>query len=235
MVAALSQSNCSQRQTLEARWRRECAKRLKRCAAYPHIANVVALRDAFVTPEFVALVLDYCAGGNLGALLAKENGRFEAPVAWHFAKQLADGLQFLHQHHVIHRDLKPENLLLSRCAAFAQLRVADFGFARSMEESTQMLTSVLGTPYYMAPELLARKQYDYRSDLWSFGAILYEMLVGRRAWPGVGSFEALQHAHARPVSFPKGLAVSPLAHKLLVERLLVVDVAARVTPTDFFG
>ena len=106
------------------------------------------------------------------------------------ATQIAEALDRAHRAGVTHRDVKPQNIMLTRDG----VKVLDFGLAKSIckpgpaeETLTAATTSegtVLGTPQYMAPEQLEGKEADARSDIWSFGAVLYEMVTGRRAFQG---------------------------------------------------
>ena len=82
---------------------------------------------------------------------------------------------YLHKMKVIHRDLKPQNILIS---STGNIKVADFGFAKTLTTSTTVVTSVKGTPLYMPPELVMEKPYDKTADLWSMGVVLYELFAG---------------------------------------------------------
>jgi hypothetical protein len=92
------------------------------------------------------------------------------------ARQLVAALHYLHSHRVIHRDMKPQNILIG---ARRTVKLCDFGFARAMSASTLVLTSIKGTPLYMAPELVQEQPYTHAVDLWSLGVILYGALVRR--------------------------------------------------------
>ena len=88
---------------------------------------------------------------------------------------LISALYYLHSHRILHRDLKPPNILLDK---HYSAKLCDFGLARNMTLGTQILTSIKGTPLYMAPELLEGRGYGHETDLWSLGCIIYEMLAG---------------------------------------------------------
>ena len=108
------------------------------------------------------------------------------------ACQLVSALYYLHSNRILHRDMKPQNILIGKGG---QIKLCDFGFARTMGNSTFVLTSIkgffpiykstkhvdfsLGTPLYMAPELVQEKPYDHTADLWSLGCILYELFCGQ--------------------------------------------------------
>jgi len=91
------------------------------------------------------------------------------------AKQMISALHYLHSNKIIHRDMKPQNILIG---PDRQLKLCDFGFARALTQQSLTLTSVKGTPLYMAPELVQEQPYDHTVDLWSLGVILYELFRG---------------------------------------------------------
>ena len=84
------------------------------------------------------------------------------------ARQLVAALHYLHSHRVIHRDMKPQNILIGARRA---VKLCDFGFARAMSSTTLVLTSIKGTPLYMAPELVQEQPYTHAVDLWSLGVL----------------------------------------------------------------
>lgn len=94
------------------------------------------------------------------------------------ACDVLDALHFLHRHRILHRDVKPQNILVDGDRGSGRARLCDFGFARHLAERTLVLTSVKGTPLYMAPEVMDGRPYDQGVDLWSVGCILYELCVG---------------------------------------------------------
>lgn len=138
--------------------------------------HIVQLRDFRWDRSWVYLITDYCAGGDLSAFIRTSRALPE-PIARKFLRQLAQAIGYLRSHGIAHMDLKPQNILLSsRHNPF--LKLADFGFAQHLREDLSTETAFKGSPLYMAPEILHRRRYDARVDLWSIGVILYECLFG---------------------------------------------------------
>lgn len=104
-----------------------------------------------------------------------QEGRLSEDKARQITCDLISALFYLHSHRVLHRDLKPQNVLIDENGV---AKLCDFGFARNMGVRTHVLTSMKGTPLYMAPEVINAKPYDHTADLWSLGCIAYELLVG---------------------------------------------------------
>jgi tetratricopeptide (TPR) repeat protein/predicted Ser/Thr protein kinase len=127
------------------------------------------------------LAMEYLEGGSLQDLFDSHH-RLELIGALEVAIQIADALVYAHSQQVLHRDVKPSNILL-QSRSFAKL--ADFGIARTLvAQGVPHEDEVMGTPYYMSPEQVMGRQVDYRTDLFSLGCVLYEMIAGRRAFSG---------------------------------------------------
>jgi serine/threonine-protein kinase len=151
-------------------------------------ANVARVYDFGETPEgLVYLSMEYVDGISLSALL-KSQGALPPAVAASLAMQIADGLAAAHQLKVVHRDLKPDNLLVVGDPDGPRtVKIVDFGIAKAMESEAQKVTRtgfVIGTPAYMSPEQLLGGAVDGRSDLYSLGCVLYEMLTGAPPFEG---------------------------------------------------
>ena len=136
---------------------------------HPHVCT---LYD--VGPDY--LVMEYLEGETLAARLAR--GPMPVEQAIRYAIEIAAALAEAHRRQILHRDLKPANIMLTKSGA----KLLDFGLAKmAAGEGVTATGAVLGTMQYMAPEQLAGKEADARSDIYSFGAVLYEMLTGRKA------------------------------------------------------
>jgi serine/threonine-protein kinase len=122
------------------------------------------------------LVLERVDGWNLAALM-KRHGPFPAEVATALALRLARALEYVHLQGILHRDVKPSNVLLGRRG---EVKLVDFGLARAVSDGAPDGLGVVGTPAYMSPEQVLGDRLDFRSDLFSFGIVLYELLTGSR-------------------------------------------------------
>ncbi|KAI4355327.1 hypothetical protein L6164_004110 [Bauhinia variegata] len=153
--------------------------------------NIIRLFEAIQTQDRIYLVLEFCGGGDLDAYI-RRHGKVSEAIARHFMRQLAKGLQVLQEKHLIHRDLKPQNLLLATGEATPLLKLGDFGFARSL--TPQGLADTLcGSPLYMAPEIIQNQKYDAKADLWSVGAILFQLVTGRPPFDGNSQLQLFQN------------------------------------------
>jgi len=157
-------------------------KILKELTALHH-ENVVALLDCKESQHNVFLVMEYCNGGDLADYLAIK-GTLDENTIRLFLIQLAGAMRALYVKGIVHRDLKPQNILLSHSCKILPppskitLKIADFGFARFLQEGN-MAATLCGSPMYMAPEVIMSLQYDAKADLWSLGTIVFQCLTGK--------------------------------------------------------
>ena len=148
--------------------------------------NVAAVFDYGESEGLVYIVMEYIDGESLSHLLETE--RVIAPHrALDIARQVADGLSAAHELGIIHRDLKPDNIIVGRSRSGREVaKVVDFGIAKAVQDAPQEALTrtglVIGTPEYMSPEQLLGDPVDVRSDLYSLGCILYQMLTGAPAF-----------------------------------------------------
>jgi serine/threonine-protein kinase len=190
--------------------------------------NVVRVSDFGKSGDQLYLVMELLEGNDLATEL--EAGRLSVTRARFIACQILRGLRAAHGQGVIHRDLKPENVFLARRPDGDVVKILDFGIARMRPEpeSNLRLTkegALMGTPLYMAPEQMrGRRQVDARSDLYSVGVMLYEMLAGEPPYSG-SSFSELAHAVLQ--GRPRPLANVDAVLAALVMKAFAGDPAAR--------
>lgn len=183
--------------------------------------RLVAIDDYKLTRQYAYIAMEYLPCGDLAAKIA---AGIEPPQAMRYLRQLAEAMDAIHSHDIIHRDIKPSNLMFR---ANGGLVLTDFGVARDRAATggvTQM-GFVIGTPAYLAPERALGAAADERSDLYSAGAVLYEMLTGRKLYTGNSAREVfLQHVNAPVPRLPRRLS----AYQLLLDRLLAKREKERV-------
>jgi len=142
-----------------------------------HHPNIIALLDCFETPSDLVLVMELAAGELFEVLLS--DGALTPAALASAARDLTRALAYLHSQRIMHRDLKPQNCLIDSRGA---IKLCDFGFARELggaRASLAVLTSVKGTPLYMAPELFLHGRYTPSADVWGLGVLLFELAAGR--------------------------------------------------------
>ncbi|XP_035850733.1 serine/threonine-protein kinase D1 isoform X2 [Sander lucioperca] len=142
-----------------------------------HHPGVVNLDCMFETPERVFVVMEKLHGDMLEMVLSSEKGRLPERITKFMVTQILVALRHLHFKNIVHCDLKPENVLLASADALPQVKLCDFGFARIIGEKS-FRRSVVGTPAYLAPEVLRNKGYNRSLDMWSVGVIIYVSLSG---------------------------------------------------------
>lgn len=140
--------------------------------------NIIRIVDLIEDDENYYVVSELVKGGELFKRLTKLESFSEAQAA-DIVNQIMLGLNYLHKKNITHRDIKPENILLvSDDIDNFEIKIADLGFAQEFDQDTG-LDLVLGTPLYMAPELVLNKKYNEKVDVWSLGVITYQLLSGR--------------------------------------------------------
>ncbi|KAI9260641.1 kinase-like domain-containing protein [Phascolomyces articulosus] len=231
---------------------------------HPHIVGLIECQK---TDTHIYLVMEYCSMGDLSQYIKRKrssksargaSGGLSERLVRHFLKQLADALQFLRSKNLVHRDIKPQNLLLippSEDPHYDQkepnmplLKVADFGFARFLPNAT-LADTLCGSPLYMGPEILSYQKYDAKADLWSVGAVLYEMVTGRPPFRAQNHLELLKKIQENEdrIRFPDEKQPGPSSTtepthtigvgndmKDLIRKLLKKDPVERISFEEFF-
>jgi serine/threonine protein kinase, bacterial len=195
-----------------------------------HHPNVVQVRDLVHEQDRLGIVMDLVEDGDLRALQCRD-----AAEATELCARIADGLEAVHTAGVIHRDLKPANVLLERDDhGDRQPRLTDFGIARLIGHHLTRTSKVLGTPLYLAPEVIRGEQPTSAVDIYALGVILYELCTGQAPFDGDSEF-AVMHAHVqqpppRPEQMPDSLwaLLSSLLDKDPTRRPAAATTASRL-------
>jgi len=204
-----------------ARFRREA-----RAAAMLHHPNVITIHDFGETgdenaPAFI--VMEFVKGTPLRDLLNSEK-QFSPERALRLMRGICSGVGSAHRQGVVHRDLKPENIIVvapDEDNEFESVRVLDFGLAKMLSDAH--MGTVVGTPYYMSPEQCLGETLDARSDVYSLGAMLYEMLTGERPFMAETVSGVInKHLYEDPPPLPGSVAV-PRRVSLAITRALAKD------------
>ncbi|KAD6453992.1 hypothetical protein E3N88_08698 [Mikania micrantha] len=200
----------------------------------------VELKDVYEDNKHVYLVMEHCEGGELYQKM-KSNGRYSEKVAAQILSSIMKVVYCLHFMGIMHRDLKPENFVLAKKGAspcsvdYTSLKAIDFGLSAYIDEGKPSQEKV-GTAFYVAPEVLKRKPYGLKIDIWSAGVILYILLTGVPPFYGENEmeiFEAVKIAKPDMESHPWPL-ISENA-KTLVKAMLSEDPTTRPTAAAVFN
>jgi serine/threonine-protein kinase len=189
---------------------------------HPNIVGVYEYGDD-ETVAFIAM--EYVEGTGLREHLNRRE-TFEFAQLVSIMRQMLDALEFAHARGVVHRDIKPSNLIVSESG---QLKVADFGIARVDTSNLTMAGMVIGTPSYMSPEQCRGLEADSRSDLFSCGVVLYELLTGEKPFKGNLETIAYKICHEEP---PPPSTLSKLTLPPAVDKLVATALAK--SPADRF-
>lgn len=193
---------------------------------------LLKLHWTFQSEHKLFFVMDFMPGGDLDKYMnSVPNKMLDLFTAKLYGSEILLAIMCLHDHSVIYRDLKPENILLSgegHCA------LADFGLSKDFHKDGQDVpdadlraNSFVGSPFYVAPDVLRQREYTNAVDFWSFGILLYRMLCGRTPFSGKSMKEVFDNILYSDLRFPSSVQLSPEA-KDLISRLLVKDPNRRI-------
>ncbi len=173
-----------------------------------HHPNLAGIHDYGVMDDGSPyLVMDFIEGESLADLIGRDSALKEEDAIDLFL-QICSGLEFAHSKHLIHRDIKPSNIMVSKGSGKLQARIVDFGIAKKLpaaEEHSPTLTGtgqIIGSPQYMSPEQCTGHKVDVRSDIYSLGLVMFEVLTGKKVFEGENSLQViLQHVNERAPLF----------------------------------
>src|SRR5664279_53890 len=210
----LDDRHASDEQFVE-RFRREAQS-----AAGLNHPNIVSIFDRGHAAGTYYIAMEYLDGRTLKELLVR-NGPTPIPIAIDYARQILGGLAFAHRNGIIHRDIKPHNIVVG---SDGRLKVTDFGIARSGASQMTEAGSIVGTAQYLSPEQARGAAVDPRSDLYSLGIVLYEMLTGKVPFTGDTPVE-IAMKHLSEIPEPPSTLRPEISHDLdaVVMRALAKD------------
>lgn len=198
-----------------------------------HNPNIVKMKDAFITPNNVYLIFEYCGDGDLECYRNKNGvkSRLTESETLKFMSHICNGFKTLCNLKIIHRDIKPSNILLHGGNA----KIADFGFARFIDHESNNITMTvgIGTPLYMAPEIYRGTVYTSKCDVWSFGVMIFELLYGMTPWIGKSAHHLFESVIPGGFSFPSKPKCSKEI-KDLIKRMLTIDENERISWEEIF-
>jgi serine/threonine-protein kinase len=206
------------------RFRREA----KNAAALNH-PSIVSIYDRGEAEDTYYIAMEYLDGRTLKELIV---GRGAAPinVAIEYARQILSALRFAHRHGIVHRDIKPHNVLVD---GDGRVKVTDFGIARAGASQMTETGSIVGTAHYLSPEQARGGEVDQRSDLYSLGIVLYELLTGKTPFEGDTPVEiAMKHLSNAPKPPSKLRPDIPRELDMVVLRALAKDPGDRYQSAD---
>jgi calcium/calmodulin-dependent protein kinase (CaM kinase) II/calcium/calmodulin-dependent protein kinase I len=189
--------------------------------------NIVALNDFYEEKDYFYLVMELLDGGDVFDRIVEKNHYTELD-ARDLASELLGAIAYMHERGIAHRDLKPQNLLLVSKEDDADIKVADFGFAKRVAIPNSLMTRC-GTPTYVAPEILKNHPHDEMVDMWSVGVMTYVLLVGYPPFMEENQRQLFRKVRMGEYEFfeEDWEGISPEA-KDLISKLLVVDPSKRL-------
>ncbi|KAG5265945.1 hypothetical protein AALO_G00248110 [Alosa alosa] len=142
--------------------------------------NIIAYFNHFMDKNTLLIELEYCNGGNLYDKIIQQRGQLftEEVVIW-YLYQIASAVAHIHKAGILHRDIKTLNIFLTKTNL---IKLGDYGLAKKLDNEFSMAETCVGTPYYMSPELCQGVKYNFKSDIWAMGCVLYEMLTLTRTF-----------------------------------------------------
>ncbi|EGR34530.1 protein kinase domain protein [Ichthyophthirius multifiliis] len=189
---------------------------------------IVKFIEMLKTKNNYYFVYEYCNGGTLEDVINTQKYLPEHEALKIF-KQLVAAFTSIVKNNIMHRDIKPANILLHN----GQVKLADFGFCKGLAHPQDMSSTMVGSPIYMAPEILTGHDYSIKADIWSLGCVLYEMLYGECPYEEATIAKLISAVEGKDIQYPTRFGVSQRTVSLLKD-ILVKDPVKRIEWEDLF-
>jgi len=184
---------------------------------------IINIKYAFQDETQLYIVTEFMQGGDMFFHLHEnENNKFDRERAKFYIIELLLALEYLHQNNMIYRDLKPENILMDKDG---HIKIADFGLSKELNDINDTANTLCGTPQYLAPEVIIKKEYDKGVDWWSLGCVLYEFLTGYLPFNIPQNNQLSLRVYKIPLQFPPEMDKTDID---LIRKLLTIDPKNRI-------
>jgi len=189
--------------------------------------NIIKLYNTFFTDKHIFLILELC---DTDLYTYINNNTISENDTQYIVKQIVDAIKYIMDNNIVHRDLKPHNILINKSTK--EIKICDFGFAREFKD-TLLSDTVCGSPLYMAPELLKNQKYNIKSDIWSLGIIMYEIVMKNHPFKSDNINDLINKINNdKPIINNSTFSTEC---KELIHNLLIVDYNKRLDWDDIFN
>lgn len=194
--------------------------------------NIIRYYETYTDSRYFHIVTEYLSGGDLLTGMARKKRYCEKDIS-SIINKLLSAISHIHSLGIVHRDLKPDNILFESENPESDIKIIDFGVSRQIFKANDDLNSIVGTPYYVAPEVLSGK-YDKKVDIWSIGIIMYVLMTGKPPFNAKSKSELFNKIQTKELPYPlksDGASYSPASVNFLM-LITKKDPAQRPGATD---
>lgn len=187
--------------------------------------NILQYLESYRSKRHYYILTELCDGTITNKI---DSMNTEKDIHFYYI-QIINGIKYLYNNNILHRDLKPENILLKGNI----VKIADFGFAKEVNNINNMMMTQCGTPLYMAPEVILGNEYNSKSDIWSLGIILYQMMYKKHPFIANNLFKLINCYKNKQIDFPQYNYSNELIE--LIKNMLIYDVNERISWDNLFN
>jgi len=195
--------------------------------------SIVKFYESCVNERAIQIIMEHAPRGDLAGMIdlqTKNKTLFEEKVLWEYMIQICEGLHYLHQNRILHRDIKAQNIFLD---ANLNIKIGDLGLVREFGPSSVNAVSQVGTPLYFSPELCKEEPYNDKSDVWSFGCLMYEMACLRKPFEAKNTIALMRKiCDTEPPELPHKYSNEL---KFVIKKMLEKDADHRPTIGQILG